>query len=528
MAGTNDCRSILVGCLRRTERKADRGGDFTHKDPLAAGRIGMEKLEYAIGGVDPDFKTVVEAMGKAMDKANIPWTINAAYRDVFRQGITEGKVKASPTGSWHGGTGRVPHQPGRGPTALPNWPGYADTSGVNNRATPAEIKGGADAYGLGRALDVTGIRGNQEQVWSWIDQNGAKFGISRPMGKDDPPHIQPTANFRELAAKIRAGFDPLTGKYQTADGKPDPAFARKQEAQDRAQREAAQQPVVDVPRPPADIPPTVLQPPDIPRPPADIPPPAASAYGTAAAEHRQPAARPPADIPSLVPPRATGPNEFDIPVTPPRAGQLDPVMMARTIEAIQKEALRGINPNTTKEQAMAQGAKGRAALIAAGVPPAMARAAMLDTGAKTAVLMGYGPGGPNSTVLGFPIPQSTDPREDCRRCWGGNAGLSTLQLPVPCKGRRRPRSSAAMRHSEALSILRPAGAMLGRRLAVEPGQQAGRARRGSATAGQVWARNIDPSDILVAKRSAAATQSIDPDRGVGRTPVIRPRHLSST
>jgi hypothetical protein len=37
----------------------------------------------------------------------------------------------------------------------------------------------------------------------------------------------------------------------------------------------------------------------------------------------------------------------------------------------------------------------------------MARAAMLDTGAKTAVLMGYGPGGKNATVLGFiPIPQS--------------------------------------------------------------------------------------------------------------------------
>ena len=67
-------------------------------------------------------------------------------------------------------------------------------------------------------------------------------------------------------------------------------------------------------------------------------------------------------------------------MTPPVRGQLDPVMMARTIAAIQKEALRGINPNTTKEQAMAQGAKGRAALIAAGVPPDMARAAMLDTG----------------------------------------------------------------------------------------------------------------------------------------------------
>jgi hypothetical protein len=144
----------------------------------------------------------------------------------------------------------------------------------------------------------------------------------------------------------------------------------------------------------------LAQPDVAPRPPAEIPPPAPPVTARPPQEAPPAAARPPAD-------RPLGPNEYDVPVTAPRAGQLDPVMMARTIEAIQKEALRGINPNTSKEQAMAQGAKGRAALIAAGVPPAMARAAMLDTGAKTAVLMGYGPGGKNSTVLGFPIPQST-------------------------------------------------------------------------------------------------------------------------
>src|SRR4030095_14857782 len=34
------------------------------------------------------------------------------------------------------------------------------------------------------------------------------------------------------------GFDPMTGKYQTDDGKPDPNYARKQEQQDRERREA--------------------------------------------------------------------------------------------------------------------------------------------------------------------------------------------------------------------------------------------------------------------------------------------------
>ena len=337
-------------------------------------------------------------MGKAMDKANIPWTINAAYRDVFRQGITEGSKKATPTGSWHGGTVQFPTSPVEARPRYRTGRGMATFRVSKTVPRRAKFKGG-DAYGLGRALDVTGIRGNQSQVWNWIDQNGAKFGIYRPMA-DDPPHIQPTGNFRELAAKIRAGFDPVTGKYQTDDGKPDPNFARKQEAQDRAQREAGQRSRCSAPagRYPADCSPTAR---------CSAP---AGRYPAASAAAPPPEApqetRPPADIPSLVPPRATGPNEFDIPVTAPRAGQLDPVMMARTIAAIQKEALRGINPNTTKEQAMAQGAKGRAALIAAGVPPAMAKAAMLDTGAKTAVLMGYGPGGKNATVMGFPIPQS--------------------------------------------------------------------------------------------------------------------------
>ena len=251
----------------RVPQKRDNTGDFTFKDITSAQRLGMEKTQYAIGGLNPDVKTIVEAMGKAMDRAGIPWTITAAYRDNYRQGlITEGK-RAPPARSWHGGTETVSLEPGlrggiKGETR----------EGEKNAATKEQIAKGGETYGLGRAVDVTGIRGNQEQVWSWIDQNGAKFGISRPMGKGDPPHIQPTANFRELAAKIRAGFDPVTGKYQTDDGKPDPAFARKQDAQDRAQREAAQRPAVDVPRPPADIPPTVLRPPDIPRPPADIPP----------------------------------------------------------------------------------------------------------------------------------------------------------------------------------------------------------------------------------------------------------------
>jgi hypothetical protein len=221
----------LSDVYNRTPTKRDSTGDFTWKDEAAAGRFNMDKLEYAIGGMDKDFKTVLEAMGKAMDKANVPWAIAAGYRDHYRQDIAAG-YKASTTGSRHGGQGALGFDPSRG--------GISRTLPGEGPYTAGQAPGG-NVYGRGQAADISDAAGNYTNpaVLNFVDQHGSKFGIDRPMKANDPAHIQANRDsFRDLAAKIRQGFDPMTGNYQTADGKPDPNYARNQEAQDQAQREA--------------------------------------------------------------------------------------------------------------------------------------------------------------------------------------------------------------------------------------------------------------------------------------------------
>jgi hypothetical protein len=150
----------------RAPTKKDGSGDFTWKDPAAAQRFGLSMPAYVISGMDPDFREQLYHMGRAMDAAGIKWAILSAFRDDYRQTLASG-FKASPRNSLHGGSART---------------------------------GG---YGHGRAVDVTGAEGNAQEVWKWIDANGAKYGLHRPMRAADPPHVQSTGDWRKLAQALK-------------------------------------------------------------------------------------------------------------------------------------------------------------------------------------------------------------------------------------------------------------------------------------------------------------------------------------
>jgi len=42
-----------------------------------------------------------------------------------------------------------------------------------------------------------------DEVWDWIDDHGAKYGLHRPMPGYDPAHIQSTGDWRKLAVSLR-------------------------------------------------------------------------------------------------------------------------------------------------------------------------------------------------------------------------------------------------------------------------------------------------------------------------------------
>src|SRR5262249_35101189 len=46
--------------------------------------------------------------------------------------------------------------------------------------------------------------GENEAVWRWMDKNGAKFGLRRPMPGYDPDHIQSGGDWHQVAQTLRA------------------------------------------------------------------------------------------------------------------------------------------------------------------------------------------------------------------------------------------------------------------------------------------------------------------------------------
>jgi hypothetical protein len=151
---------------QRAPTKRDHSGDFTWKDPAAAKRMGISLPEYVIGGMDPDFREQLYHVGQAMDAAGIQWSMLSAFRDDYRQRLAKG-FKARVGRSLHGGS---------------------------------QATGG---YGHGRAVDVTNTNGDADVVWQWIDANGAKFGIYRPIPGPDPAHVQSRGEWHKLALGLR-------------------------------------------------------------------------------------------------------------------------------------------------------------------------------------------------------------------------------------------------------------------------------------------------------------------------------------
>src|SRR5216684_5463141 len=161
-----DVDQYLWEVYQRSPIKKDHAGEFTWKDPAAAKRVNMSLPDYVIGGMDPDFREQLYHAGRAMDAAGLKWTMLSAFRDDYRQRLASG-FKARTGNSLHGGS----------------------------RAT-----GG---YGHGRAVDLTIAEGAADDVWDWIDDNGAKYGLYRPMPDNDPAHTQSRGDWHKLAATLR-------------------------------------------------------------------------------------------------------------------------------------------------------------------------------------------------------------------------------------------------------------------------------------------------------------------------------------
>jgi hypothetical protein len=164
----DDVNLYLWSVYQRSRLKIDEHGDFTWKDAAAAARIGLPIEEYVIGGMDPDFRELLFAAGRALDAAGINWTILSAFRDDYRQDLAVG-LKARSDNSFHGGS--------------------AATGG----------------YGHGCAVDVASPdRLSDNAVWNWLDQHGEQFGLHRPLRAIDPAHVLPRPGWRELASILRS------------------------------------------------------------------------------------------------------------------------------------------------------------------------------------------------------------------------------------------------------------------------------------------------------------------------------------
>ena len=171
---------------QRVPIKKDGSGDFTWKDPAAAKQMGLSLQDYVIGGMNPEFREQLYHAGRAMDAAGLQWSMLSAFRDDYRQGLASG-YKAGVTNSLHGGSRRT---------------------------------GG---YGHGRAIDITGPEGRESEVWKWIDDHGAKYGLHRPLPKPDPAHVQQRGDWHKIALALRESRTRSTlgdkAKAAATDGK---------------------------------------------------------------------------------------------------------------------------------------------------------------------------------------------------------------------------------------------------------------------------------------------------------------------
>jgi hypothetical protein len=162
----DEVNRYLWAVYERTTTKRDGSGDFTWKDIAAAARLGITLGDYAIGGMDRDFRELLYRAGQAMDAAGIRWTILSAFRDDYRQGLASG-YKARTGDSLHGGS---------------------FTTG---------------GYGHGCAIDIIDADLKSRTLWTWLDANSAQLGLERPLPGIDPAHVQPRGPWHEVATALR-------------------------------------------------------------------------------------------------------------------------------------------------------------------------------------------------------------------------------------------------------------------------------------------------------------------------------------
>jgi hypothetical protein len=166
-ARLDEVKAYLWSVYRRSGSKVDSHGDFTWKDTAAAITFGLTVEDYVIGGIDPDFRELLFAVGHAMDAGGVEWTILSAFRDDYRQNLASG-LKARVNNSFHGGS---------------------------------EATGG---YGHGCAVDLASAdRLSDDKVWNWLDRKGREFALYRPLRAADPAHTIPMAGWHELGAMLR-------------------------------------------------------------------------------------------------------------------------------------------------------------------------------------------------------------------------------------------------------------------------------------------------------------------------------------
>jgi hypothetical protein len=164
--------SYLCGVYWRMPRKIDDAGDFSWKDRAAAARVKRTVCEYAIQGMHRDLREELFALGTKADEAGINWSFLSAFRDDYRQSIAEG-FKARSCQSLHGGSCRT-NGWGDGQAA--------DLWVANENGEPAD-----DAAGL----------------FELIKRVGHLLGLSRPLPRADPPHVQVGGDWKGIGQQLR-------------------------------------------------------------------------------------------------------------------------------------------------------------------------------------------------------------------------------------------------------------------------------------------------------------------------------------
>jgi hypothetical protein len=261
---------------------------------------------------------------------------------------------------------------------------------VRSRANPVSGRGfpagrpGYSNHGPGRAIDFQPGR-----ALDYVRAHAREYGLEtlgfrngRPF---DEPHIQ------------------LRGARGVAENRPSAQEQQAQRALDAQNRQAAIDRGLIAPgRGPA---PT--QQAAIPMPrgrPSDAPQQQAETEQQPPAPEQQPVALPPdapVDVPAPLPPAdIPAPAPF---MGPPRAGRADPHWQAERAQSILKDATKGLNKDSGQAAFQAASVVAAKALAAAGIPVDMARSLMTKGALDGAIANGYGPGGPNSTVMGISI-----------------------------------------------------------------------------------------------------------------------------